>query len=44
MWGKEALAPQSLLFPSINKGLDLGKLPKVLVQGAFPSLLLCLAF
>lgn len=44
MWGKEALAPRSLLSPSINKGLALGKLPTVLVQGAFPSSLLCLAF
>lgn len=44
MWGKEALAPGSLLSPSINKGLHLGKLPKVLVQGAFPAAPLCLAF
>lgn len=44
MWGKEARAPRSLLSPSINKGLDLGSVPKVLVQGVFPSLLLCLAF
>lgn len=44
MWGKEALAPRSLLSPSINKGLGLGTLPEVLVQGVFPSLLLCLAF
>lgn len=35
MWGKEALAPQSLLSPSINKGLGLGTLPEVLVQGVF---------
>lgn len=44
VWGKEAQAPGSLLYPSVNKGLDLGKLPEVLVQGAFPSSLLCLAF
>lgn len=44
VWREEALAPGSLLSPSINKGLGLGKLPKVLVQGAFSPLLLCLAF